>query len=373
MNKESMTTPLYAVNARQVRSDFAEKRRCGLRAKDAAQALGLPEGAVIAAHVGAHDLPLTVVPLKSEWLDLLKALKACGTVMALTRNESTVHEKTGIYQKLSAQGQIGLALSREIDLRIFFAHWHAGFAVTEMAANPQRPSIYSLQFFDAHGVAVHKVFAREETDLAAWNALVERFAQPEADAAFCHALPRESNADDVTIDREGLRAAWAAMQDTHEFFDMLKRFGAERQQAFRMVHGEFTERLPNSTTTQLLNDAALDAVSIMVFVPSPGCIQIHTGPVHNIQPLDTPSGVRWINVMDPGFNLHLRTDLIGATWVVHKPTADGIVTSVEVFDTHGDLMAMFFGERKPGRPELESWRDLVARLPRVLNAEELAA
>ena len=28
-------------------------------------------------------------------------------------------------------------------------------------------------------------------------------------------------------------------------------------------------------------------------------------------------------------------------------------------------MAMFFGVRKPGQPELQVWRDLVERLPRL--------
>src|SRR5256885_1432567 len=82
-------------------------------------------------------------------------------------------------------------------------------------------------------------------------------------------------------------------------------------------------------SAQLLGDAAVDGLPIMVFVDSGGCIQIHTGPVHNIQPMDTPGGAQWINVMDPDFNLHLRCDLIASVWAVQKPTADGVVTSVE--------------------------------------------
>jgi putative hemin transport protein len=73
----------------------------------------------------------------------------------------------------------------------------------------------------------------------------------------------------------------------------------------------------------------------------------------------------WLNVLDPGFSLHMREDRIAATWVVKKPTSDGVVTSLELFDRDGEAMAMFFGERKPGKPELEPWRALVADLPRL--------
>jgi putative hemin transport protein len=38
---------------------------------------------------------------------------------------------------------------------------------------------------------------------------------------------------------------------------------------------------------------------------SSGCDQIHR-PVHRIEPMVTPTA-QWFNVLDPGFNLHLRS------------------------------------------------------------------
>ena len=43
-------------------------------------------------------------------------------------------------------------------------------------------------------------------------------------------------------------------------------------------------------------------------------------------------------------------------------TVDGLVTSLELFDAEGDTIAMFFGERKPGKPELCEWRALIENL-----------
>jgi putative hemin transport protein len=70
----------------------------------------------------------------------------------------------------------------------------------------------------------------------------------------------------------------------------------------------------------------------------------------------------WLNVLDPEFNLHLRDDKVAEVWKVEKPTTDGIVTSVELFDARAERMATFFGVRKPGQPELEAWRGLVSNL-----------
>lgn len=350
------------MNSSTVREQFAAQRAEGRRHRDAAQALGLSEGAAVAAHAGDHAHALRATPLRGPWVELLQALEACGPLLALTRNASTVHEKTGVYRNVSGE-PVGLALGPDIDLRLFFAQWHAGFAVREAAAHPDAPASRSLQFFDAQGRAVHKIFAREATDLAAFDAVVERFAQPDDVPGFRPAEPSAAPRPDAEIDAAGLRQAWSAMRDTHDFFPMLRRYGAERQQALRLAEGGFTERASPGALGELLGEASMDATPIMVFVGNAGCIQIHTGPVRRVEPM-VMRGQRWLNVLDAGFNLHLREDLIDSVWIVRKPTADGVVTSVEAFDAQGELMAMFFGERKPGQAELPAWRALVDRLSR---------
>lgn len=91
----------------------------------------------------------------------------------------------------------------------------------------------------------------------------------------------------------------------------------------------FTTRLSAQGTHDLLGRASEYGVPIMVFVGNPGLIQIHTGPVRRIERMGP-----WLNVLDPDFNLHIREDRIGETWLV----------------------------RKPGEPELVAWRDLAEGL-----------
>lgn len=161
-------------DAAQIRAAFDQARKQGLRAKDAAQSLGLSEGAVLAAHCGEHAGSLQVQPLKPQWLEILQALQPCGPLMALTRNEAVVHEKDGIYQGFTKEGPIGLCNNEDIDLRLFFFAWHAGFAVTESGRYGQ--PMHSLQFYDQHGTAVHKIYVRPQTEMQAWEQVVQAFA-----------------------------------------------------------------------------------------------------------------------------------------------------------------------------------------------------
>ena len=352
------------MDAANLRERFSAARASGKRTKDAAAHLNISEGAAIAAHAGVHNYALKATSLKGPWVELLQALELCGPVIALTRNESTVHEKVGIYQNISATGHMGLALGEAIDLRLFFSRWHAGFSVFEPANNADNPPSQSLQFFDAHGMAIHKIFARAETDREVFNDIINQYADANKVTEFTPAPAKPALKPDADLDAAGFAQAWSEMTDTHQMFGLLNKFGAERQQAFRLVEGRFAERAKPEIVHRLLDEAAIDGTSIMVFVSSSGCIQIHSGPVKRIEPMVTPTA-QWINVLDEGFNLHLREDMIQNAWIVSKPTDDGIVTSVEVFDTNGDLMAMFFGSRKPGIPELQAWRDIAARLPRL--------
>src|SRR3546814_12674607 len=60
----------------------------------------------------------------------------------------------------------------------------------------------------------------------------------------------------------------------------------------------------------------------------------HTGPVTTLKQVGP-----WFNVLDPGFNLHLRDGDITEAWVVRKPTRDGLVTALEVYDAEGRQIA----------------------------------
>ncbi|WJF92058.1 ChuX/HutX family heme-like substrate-binding protein [Paraburkholderia bonniea] len=336
----------------QLQQEFLKlKETQKLRNREAAHAMGISEGEALAAFVG-HE----VVRLKPSFIEIMEEVPQLGRVMALTRNEAAVHEKDGPYEKMSHDGTVGLALGELIDLRIFYHSWASGFAVVEdTPRGPQK----SLQFFDAQGHAVHKIYLREHSDHAAFDALVERWSMDEQvgglNVAPAPAAPAVK--PDSEIDVAGFHAAWDAMTDTHQFFGMLRKFGLARTQALRLAPRSYAQPVANDELQGVLESAAQIDLPIMVFVGNRGMIQIHSGPVKDIRVMGP-----WLNVLDPGFNLHLRADLIASAWVVRKPTSDGIVTSLELFDANGENIAMLFGARKPGTPELEGWRDLIAGL-----------
>jgi putative hemin transport protein len=356
-NREYFMTEPYRI----VRTAFATMRRDGPRRhRDIAKILSISEAELLAAHCGEipqqEKATLEATRLNSQWSEQISNIHTIGRVMALTRNASCVHEKIGIYHPVSQTGEIGIVLGEAIDLRIFYKLWYLGFAVIEQTAKGVQ---HSLQYFDRFGVAVHKIFLRPDSQINAFIDFKKRFSDDDQSpkiSVTSRAFPKTERAD-CDIDVAGLQREWSAMHDTHDFFILLKKYGASRLQAFRLVGAGYSQAVRPGECRRLLSLASDKRIPMMVFVSNPGAIQIHSGVISNIS---VTKG--WLNIMDLDFNLHLRQDQIASAWVVRKPTVDGIVTSLELFDHTGELILMLFGLRKPGIPENIQWRALMDQL-----------
>ena len=323
--------------------------------RDIAERLRISEAELIASAIGDPAGPRTV-RLVDDLATVLRKVPSLGSVMALTRNDAAVHEKHGPYRDVKLFDGTGGVFERSIDLRLFMSHWQIGFAVDDHRDGRLKRS---LQFFDADGSAVHKVHLQEHSDHGRFERLVEDCAHHDQSPAIRVAMPAAPPGErpDAEIDRQALRDRWLSLADVHQFHGLLKDLGVGRQQSFRLIGGEFA-RPVHAESLRLAGEAAAETgLSVMIFVPNPGCIQIHTGPIRNLKTVGA-----WWNILDPGFNLHLRQDLVATAWVVRKPTRFGIVTSLELFDREQRLVAMMFGERAPEAEETEGWRRIAAGL-----------
>ncbi|KIO74768.1 heme ABC transporter [Pedobacter lusitanus] len=315
-----------------------------IRIRDAAKQLDTTEAELLATAVGD-----TVIRLESDFQEILKTVESLGKVMALTRNDYCVHERKGVYKNVTFSGPMGLAVNPDIDLRLFMMQWASAFAVDENGRK-------SLQFFGKDGAAIHKIYLTETSEVEAYEALVSKFTAASQNEALVINKDKKvvTEKPDAEIDAAGFKETWLTLQDTHDFHGMLRKFGVTRTQGLRLAPQGHAVTITKESLKAVIEKAAETDLEIMVFTGSAGCIQIHTGLVKKL--LQTGP---WFNVLDPDFNMHLREDAIDSVWLVKKPTADGIVTSIEVFDQSGEIIVQFFGKRKPGIPENEHWRLMV--------------
>ncbi|MFY2823535.1 hemin-degrading factor [Ruegeria sp. MALMAid1280] len=330
-----------------------------LRERDLADQLGITEAQLVAAHVG-HG----VTRFSPDMDQLMPLVTRLGEVMALTRNESCVIEKVGIYDDYRGGPHAALVVNHEIDLRMFPRHWVHGFAVSKTLEDGFVRR--SLQIFDAAGDAVHKIFLRDSSVTEEWDAVIEALKLPDQSDALAvspRAEVEPAKVDPEKVDR--LRSDWDGITDTHQFLQMVRRLKLNRLGAYRMAGAPYVRPLETSAVDIVLNKAAESDLPIMVFVGNQGCIEIHTGPIKEVKQMGP-----WLNVLDPGFNLHLRSDHIAEVWQATKATKRGDAISVEAFDAEGALILQIFGVLAEPK-SAEAWNRLVWSLDAL--PEEVSA
>ncbi|MEI4197079.1 hemin-degrading factor [Roseovarius sp. E0-M6] len=328
-----------------------------MRDRDLADKLGIPEARLVAAHCGHGATRIDAHPDR-----VIAAAQKLGEVMALTRTDSCVHEKIGRYDNYHPGGHAAMVLTDEIDLRIFPAHWQHAFMVERDGDHGPRRS---LQVFDAAGDAVHKIFLRDASNHDEWHGLTQelRLDDQSTDLETAPRKPKEApKADPGKADL--LRTEWARMTDTHQFLRLTSKLKMNRLGAYRIAGEPFVRALDPAALDMALNTLAADGTEVMIFVGNRGCIQIHSGPVQTLKSMGP-----WQNVLDPGFNLHLRLDHVAEVWAVDKPTQRGPAVSLEAFDAEGGLILQMFGVPKEGRDSRPAWRKLVAQLPTIATKE----
>ena len=322
-----------------------------LREREFATQLGITEADFVAAWCGDG-----VRRIEADIERLFGGVTDLGEVMALTRNESAVHEKIGIYEKPVFGKHAAMVLGEQIDLRMFPKVWAHGFAVRKQDGDEVRRS---LQLFDAAGNAVHKIHLRPASNVDAYEDLVDSLlSDDQGQTVETRPLSEAVQESSSVIDLDELRQRWGRMTDVHQFVGILRDLKLTRRRAVELVGEEFAWRIGNDSVPMLMQQAATAELPIMCFVGNRGCIQIHSGPINQIKPMGP-----WLNVMDPTFHLHLRVDHITEVWAVRKPNAEGHVTSIEAYDADGSLIIQFFGKRVEGQDERAQWRGLVEAFP----------
>ncbi len=331
-----------------------------MRDRDLADRLGAREAQLAAAFAGEGVTRIAAAPSR-----ILPLVPALGEVMGLTRNDSCVHEKVGVYTPYHEGPHAGIVLGEDIDLRIFPAQWVHGFAFAKTAEDGSVRR--SLQVFDAAGDAIHKIFLRPGSDILAWDRLVADLRLDDQSQVL-PVEPRRAVEGPVTDPARAadLSARWQAMTDTHQFLGLVKDLGLNRLGAYHMIGAPWARPLGTDAVDAALTASRDAGIGIMIFVGNRGCIQIHSGPVEKLVPMGP-----WSNVMDPGFNLHLRRDHIAQVWAVTKPTDHGAAVSIEAFDAQGGLILQMFPIPKAGKDSRTDWGRIVDALP-TLDALEVA-
>lgn len=287
----------------------------------------------------------TIFFLKKQWEDILKELNQLDEVTVITHNKGAYHVIRGKYDHVEIfQHGIGQALNEHIDMRFFLHHWAYGIV--------QVKKDISLYFFDKEGNQIPTIVIANPTDAAL--SLTKKYKDETQSTLTLEAYPIKEDLADEYVDLVAFHYDWQNLQDTHDFFIMLSKHKLNRLQALRLADSTYVKNITIENLIILLEKAQQEQMRFMSFVGNKGCIQIYTNKIDNLELVD-----QTIILSDERFMMSIERNEIKHIYIVRKPTTDGIVSAVELFNAKGEIIAQFFGERKRNTPELKIWSEIL--------------
>jgi putative hemin transport protein len=294
----------------------------GIRIKEAADILHVAEAELLVTRCGENVKRLNHNPIA-----ILNAISKVDEVMALTRNASVVIETSGKYPTFLLEDH--WLIGNNDDFHIIFDTniiTHI-FAVTDEFAGQTRNSI---QFFDAAGRAIHKIYFDISAPQETYASITHAFLSPNQEKEInCFNYSKTTR---VEISKQTALQKWESLKNYHRFDNLEFYLGNALLDIVTHLDEERARKIPAEMLTQFLLGVGNKNISISYIVKNIGCTQLFRGPIRNVFAKDD-----WFNVKDPEFNLHILKTHLDAGYLVHVPLINNYRLALLFFNKQGEL------------------------------------
>lgn len=293
--------------------------------------------------------------LQPHWPTLLTHLSRLGPTLFVTRHGNTSHEKLLHLYKIALSGNVASIHDQDGSLELDLSHWHCGFALHE--GDDPHSACISLHFFDIHGKLLHSIYpmlSSMELGTAFLNKLYSADQTPQEFLLPPTQLRRRSRA---TVDTASLTVHWRHLQNCQAIPVILQKHQVSRLQALQALPPEFATPAARTAFQTLMQQTVERNMPVELSLFNPGVRQTHRGLLENHR------GDGFANRShDAWFRLNLDSLDLHSAWVVHKPTANGMVSSLELYNHHGEPVLMLSDMPNAGLPQTLEWQSLLYNL-----------
>ncbi len=157
-------------------------------------------------------------------------------------------------------------------------------------------------------------------------------------------------------DSKAFQDGWARLSTSEDFCLLIKRFGVTDFEALRLAGEIWAVRVsPEAFVARLQLLAELELPCALSFGHDDS-MKTHRAVIEQVQCKDG-----CLHLLGDELCFILRKDCMDTAWVVTRPYANGVLTSLELYDKEQELVL-----RLSGQPELRTaavWQDIIGTLP----------
>lgn len=299
-----------------------------------------------------------VFALGDDWPRLLGTLPSLGVITFLTGNRLVRLAQAGVVERvICSPGQVRIS-GPGLDILADISHWRQAYYVQGCLEGRYPHGIYCM---DRQGRCCHRLLLREEapcrqvgfnTQHATSSGLAENGA--------IRRIPALNDPCRSARQRRDFIADWSVMQGPRDYWVLLLEHGLSERQAVQEVAPVYAHGVDGSAIRAVLQAAAETALPLQLSCPGLHLVQRYAGLVPPWCGLQLPPRPSLTTLC---LNLAEQEPL--EAWVVRRPHASGIRTTLDIFDRQGELALRLGDASDSSHAECEEWRELLEDIPVV--------
>jgi len=158
------------------------------------------------------------------------------------------------------------------------------------------------------------------------------------------------------VDSKAFQDGWLRLRTTEDFHKLIERFGVTDFEALRLA-GEIW-------AARVTPEAFVARLRLLAELELPCTLALGYGDAMNahrvvIEQVQCRNGC--LHLLGDELCFILRKDCMDTAWVVTRPSADGVLISLELYDKEHELVVRLSGQ--PEQRTAAVWQDIIGTLP----------
>lgn len=271
--------------------------------------------------------------LKTDWVYFLQQLRrfAAADIVLYHGNSSHCH-RLRLYKMSVAANSVYLQ-DTQGRLSIDLSYWHCGFLY--IADKRNCDSHFSFHIFDIYGVLLCSIMPEQplsQIERYFFKKICTQCVQYEyfmlsPQCQLCHQC-RIGQADTVS-----LLSHWRHLNSEHAIPVILAKHGLTRLEAVQLLAPHFSQVIKVSAFFELMQHIEQQSWNISLSLHSSNMLQSYQGGI-----CASYQAVYHWYCYGQNFYLQLEQAALASAWIVHKPSSEGLLSSLELYHHSGELL-----------------------------------
>mgnify|MGYP001591786281 CR=1 FL=1 len=290
-----------------------------------------------------HTKPTTITHHShlGQWTEIFNQQLTGQRVSIITDNGDIKIYQSGELGQLRLYGEMGLLHGGDLDMYFYTENWRN-------INHHQEKTTGSLI---CHDDSQHK----------AWQLRSSQLNKVLPYPSLSVSLPAQQQvaaqqAKPTSVEINELRQMWASLTQVHQFYDMLSVFKLGLLDAIKLMRGQWTHPISSCQLTRFLQQCLEHNLNSKILAGNRGILHVLKTPILYINQ-DSST----LAVSGHHYSCEINLHAIKQVWLVKRATKQGVVHSLEAFDSHDRLIVQIQEQRDGNRAESDLWTRCLGR------------